>query len=157
MRLRPVLAWVMLVAGFTAVVGSFLPWAYVDFPVSGSSKVSGSLVSDLFTAFFGVVIAGYAVPAVRGDRLPARETVFSVGAGLVLFALGLWDSRHLTSMTAALVAADTGTTIGPGLWMCMIGGLLGALAATGLAFRESRAARRSPSVPGGRAGARADR
>ncbi len=132
------LAWLMLVSGFAAVVGSFLPWAWVDFPEQGSSQVSGSLVSDLFTAFFGVVLAGYAVPAVRGERLPGLETFFSVGAGLVLFTLGAWDSRHLTSMTAALVAADTGTTIGPGLWLCMIGGLLGALAAAALAVRGRR-------------------
>ncbi|MFI1987736.1 hypothetical protein [Actinoplanes sp. NPDC020271] len=139
MTVRRVLAWLMLAAGVATVVGSFLPWAYMDFPVTGSSEISGSFLSDLFTAFFGVVLAGYAVPAVRGDRLPGRETFFSVGAGLVLFALGLWDSRHLTSMTAALVASDSGTTIGPGLWMCMIGGLVGALAAAGLAVEERRA------------------
>ncbi|WP_436521348.1 hypothetical protein [Actinoplanes sp. HUAS TT8] len=145
MTVRRVLAWLMLAAGLAAVIGSFLPWAYVDFPAEGRSQVSGSFLSDLFTAFFGVVLAGYAVPAVRGDRLPARETVFSVGAGLILFALGAWDSRHLTSMTAALVAADTGTTIGPGLWMCAIGGLTGAIAAAGMAVADQK---RIPATSG---------
>lgn len=145
MTVRRVLAWVMLAAGFVVVAGSFLPWAYVDFPDQGTSRVSGSLVSDLITAFFGVVLAGYAVPAVRGDHLPRLETSFSIGAGLILFALGAWDSRHLTSMTAALVAADTGSTIGPGLWMCAIGGLTGAIAAAGLAVADQK---RIPAASG---------
>ncbi|BCY06965.1 hypothetical protein [Actinoplanes sp. L3-i22] len=147
---RPILAWVMLLAGFAAIAGSFLPWAYIDFPAEGRSQVSGSLVSDLITAFFGVVLAGYAVPVLRGERLPIPETVVATGSGLILVLLAAWDSRHLLSMTAALVADDTGAGTGPGLWLCGIGGLAGAIAALALAGTHRRTDQNRISAASGR-------
>ncbi|GIF04316.1 hypothetical protein [Actinoplanes siamensis] len=139
-RIRTILAGAMLLSGGAAVVGSFLPRAYLRFPVVGETGISGSLTSELFTAFLGVVLAGYAVPALRGERLPLRVVLVASGAGLLLFLRGVWESAHLTSLAAALIAADDGARIGPGLWMCMIGGLAGAVAAAGLAFRRPRTA-----------------
>ncbi|WP_299446368.1 hypothetical protein [uncultured Phycicoccus sp.] len=103
----------LLLAALMALVGAFLPWLY-----TGVGNINGARGAGLWVAYAAVF-------GVAGALMPMRRVSAVQAAVLaaVALALPIWQLVHL----AGLVGFE-GWMPGPGIIMCLGGGVLAAVA-----------------------------
>ncbi|MFG2110489.1 hypothetical protein [Micromonospora chersina] len=128
-----------------AIIGSFMPWAKVSAPILGTMTLSGVDGSDgWITAALGLVVAVYGGLALRGQRMPGAAPVLAGIAALGLLGVGVWKIVDLQSTEADMrasmsgeddplgigkaMSAATQMSVGSGLWLLTLAGLVGAVA-----------------------------
>ncbi len=103
----------LLLAALMALVGAFLPWLY-----TGVGNINGARGAGLWVAYAAVFgLAGALLPMRRASAVQAAVLA------AVALALPIWQVVHL----AGLVGFE-GWMPGPGIIMCIGGGVLAAVA-----------------------------
>ncbi|MGC1211579.1 MAG: hypothetical protein WA890_10005 [Micromonospora sp.] len=153
--MRPVREWVVLGAGVAAIVGSFMPWAKIIAPILGTMTLSGVDGSDgWITAALGLVIALYGGFSLRGQRMPMAAPILAGLASVALLGIGVWKIVDLHSTAADMRARMSGeddllgigkamsdavhVSVGAGLWLLTLAGLVGAAAVGMILIRRTR-------------------
>lgn len=154
---RPVRERIVLGAGLAAIIGSFMPWAKVSAPILGTMTVSGVDGSDgWITAVLGLMMALYAGLTLRGQRMPIAVPVLAGLSALGLLGIGVWKIVELQSTEADMrasmsgeddplgigkaMSAATQMSVGSGLWLLTLAGLLGAANIAVATFNRYRSA-----------------
>lgn len=114
----------LLLASGMALLGSFLPWLY-----TGVGNVNGARGAGLWVAYAAIF-------GLAGALMPRRRISAFQGLVLAVVAIGLpaWQLVHI----AGLVGMQ-GWMPGPGIIMCLGGGVLAALGSYQLWQRPAQA------------------
>ena len=134
----PVGAVLMVIGGAMAAVGSFLTWFTVegeDF--TGFSKSgSGSVKDGPYFLVFGLALLGIGIALLLARKLLALTISGIVVAALtVIFALA--DLGDVNDVKKLADVFDSSFSTGPGLYLCVFGGLI-ALAGSIVATAKRR-------------------
>ncbi|TYB40247.1 hypothetical protein FXF50_00440 [Micromonospora sp. AP08] len=155
--MRPVREWIVLAAGIAAVIGSFMPWAKVTAPILGSMSLSGTDGTDgWIVVVLGVVVAAYGGLSLRRQNVPVVAPILAGLAALALFGIGVWKIVDLQATEAQMresmsggddplgigkaISAVTQVSVGAGLWLLTLAGLVGAAATALILLTRYRAA-----------------
>lgn len=117
-RANPIFAFLGLASGVFLMVGSFLPWATLDFPgVPGDS--SGGMNHDgPFTLVLGIAI-GVVALLVGLAVVPRWGGWIVAGVGGIAAVLSIADAADFES--------NDYLNVGFGLWLCIVAGVLAAV------------------------------
>lgn len=112
---RQLAGWITIAGAVVVVIGSVLPWASVMF----AGSVYGTDGDGILTIVCAVIAALVALPAALGK---GRRWLFGVAAffGLVAAAIGGYDLSNIS----ALVSDESMASLGPGLPVVVVGGLV---------------------------------
>jgi hypothetical protein len=120
-RTEPIVGWVLFAVGVLTAVASLLPWA-VFFGVS----VDGTKGDGTLTALCAIVISATGLIIGLGQGLVWAPITSCVCATLVTITalVDIGNVNRFVGNTADSFSVDA-VTVGPGLWLTLIGGLLG--------------------------------
>jgi len=123
-------AYVVIAAALAVIVGSIGPWATVTIAFLGQMKLSGQSCDGEYTVWGGV-IAGLLMGAVCLN--PRRAGIAALSALLMLLVAGIgiydWMNVNDAVSDARGERFVASASVGWGLVMVTIGGLIGAIAA----------------------------
>ncbi|MEO5901914.1 MAG: hypothetical protein ABIR68_17550 [Ilumatobacteraceae bacterium] len=130
----PVGAGLLVVGGAMAAIGSFLNWfSLLGIDITGFSNSGSDDVKDgPFFLTFGIILVGFGIALFSAKKVLAVTIIaIIVAAFTVIFALA--DLGDVSDLKDQAKAADIGFSTGPGLYLCVFGGLIalaGAIVAT---------------------------
>ncbi|KUL22099.1 hypothetical protein [Actinoplanes awajinensis] len=158
---KPALTWTVLGAGVIAFLASFMPWASVTAPITGTQTASGMDGSaGFFTLLLGLALVAYAAITLRGKPvLPSYAPWAGVGVSGLLLVIAIYEIIDVQSAANKLKDAFGGqddpfglgkafsssikVSIGFGLWLLVIAAIAG-LAATVLIALQQKKAQATP-------------
>lgn len=117
-RANPIFAFLGLASGFFLMVGSFLPWATLDFPGIASDSSGGMHHDGPFTLGLGIAI-GIVALLVGLAVVPRWGGWIVAGVGGIAAALSIAD--------AADIESNDFLNVGFGLWLCIVAAVLAAV------------------------------
>lgn len=130
-RVSPARVALAVCAGL-GILATFTPW--VSLPIMGS--IAGSAGDGWFSFIgFAVVLAMALSPSVRHPLRWWRRVVATVSASGCA-ALGVWKMLDLIAIQSEGTGFASAVTIGPGLWLVAIGGVVAAVLAVGFKDRN---------------------
>lgn len=112
-----------LIGGGLVLLGSFMPWASIASGF-GSVGVAGTEGDGKFTLVLGigVVVLGV-VSRMSGKRLAVPQVIACALAGIV----AVIDISNVSSKLAGVESAFVHASVGPGLYLVLIGAVVGAI------------------------------
>lgn len=120
----PTALWVAFGAGIAGFVGSFMPWVKINF-FGGMSSSGVDGTDGWYSVLLGAAIAAVAIWLVRR---PGRHLALSLVALLCtigLAGLGVYEVIHLSADIPESEFAGT-VSVGIGLWLIIVAGVVGA-------------------------------
>jgi hypothetical protein len=135
-RVRPmgkvaVGAWMVIGGAAALVLGSTMPWMHVRGPrVSDSATASGMNIGDgritvvlaLLLAVLGAAILTGRMQRIGGTKVAAMGVLVAGAAAVAVTAVDIADVADRAARLG--VPAGAVTSVGSGLWLCFLGGLL---------------------------------
>ena len=123
--------WMILAGAAALVLGSMMPWMHVRGPrVSDSASASGMNIGDgritvLLAVLLAVLAAGILtgrMQRVGGTKVAAMGVLVAGAAAVAVTAVDIADVADRATRLG--VPAGAVTSVGSGLWLCFLGGLL---------------------------------
>jgi hypothetical protein len=136
LRVRPtgkvvVGAWMVVVGAVALLLGSTMPWMHVRGPrVSDTASSTGMNLGDgritvalaiLLTVLAGAILTGR-MPRFGGTKVAAMGLLVAGAAAVAVTAVDIADVADRATRLG--VPAGAVTSVGSGLWLCFLGGLL---------------------------------
>ena len=111
----------MIVAAILVLIGSILPWVTAS-TIFGTFSQNGTSGDGVITLISAILAAGLALAYVAR---PNRWWILGSGlAFAIVTAVGIYDMTNLPTLTANQ-ARYVSVSIGSGLWLCVIGAVIG--------------------------------
>jgi hypothetical protein len=118
---------VILLGGVLFAVGSFLPWATASSAFGSASKSGMEGGDGMITVFLGVVIALLGLTRLQRPGLPGnRLTMVLLGA--IAIGVAVFEGSNIQSRLEASSSAYVVTSVGMGIYVMGVGGVLALLA-----------------------------
>jgi hypothetical protein len=117
-----------------------MPWVKLNF--FGEMSISGVDGSDgWFSVGLGAGVAAYALWRLKPRRQQPVLSVVALLGAIALLGLGIFEIVHVKGKIADSEAAGA-MSVGPGLWLIVAAGIIGAICIAKVSFgRNSGAAR----------------